>query len=110
MMVFVLTAIWIATAAWSGTAITPAMHCGHGDMQCCPHRDGRTAHCSPVQCMEQVPLKTESRPILSKAGLEIPPNLLTGSKSFPGRSTDRVATKGLRLPAAVFRLKGELRI
>ena len=92
---------------WAERAITPAMHCGHQSMPCCPHTDGQRAQCPPAQCAQPVPQKTENFKLQSGPAVE---DALLVDAVFPLRVMARQAALHPRFPASVFRIKGELRI
>ncbi|HEY6449023.1 MAG TPA: hypothetical protein VIY53_21390 [Acidobacteriaceae bacterium] len=104
-----LAAVWLATGLAAGAAVTPAMHCHHGAMPCCPPAGSESAQCSGAQCTEAVPQKAETGVRIDAPALrlQVPVEV---SAERPSPSPARAMTAGLRFQASVFRLKDDLRI
>jgi len=104
-----LVAVWLATGLAAGASVTPAMHCHHGAMPCCPPAGSESAQCAGAQCTEAIPQKAETGVRLDVPALRLPVCDATSSEqSSPSPICE--LTSGLRFQASVFRLKDDLRI
>lgn len=104
-----LAAVWLATSLAAGAAVTPAMHCHHGAMPCCPPAGSESAQCAGAQCTEAVPQKAETGVTIDAPSPRLPSaDASSSEQSSP--SPIRALTAGLRFQAPVFRLKDDLRI
>lgn len=109
MMALGLVAVWLAASLAAGAAVTPAMHCHHGAMPCCPPAGSESAQCSGALCAEAVPQKAETGVRIHVPALRLPVSE-TSSSEQSSPSPILAMTAGLRFHASVFRLKDDLRI
>lgn len=104
-----LAAVWLVTLACAETAVTPATLCLRHRMPCCPRSATHGAQCSPLQCAEQAFQKSDARYAAEAPVVHRGPAPRAAIPQ-PSLSPVRELMPGLCFRAAVFRLKGDLRI